>query len=156
MSSRARDYREHLDEVLKDDKEAVAYLNAALAEEDPEVFLAAVQAGEELLVRELSIDGREHDVSQGLPAAPSAAPKPPVRLFGNVLDLEVRRGRTIACRQHAAPRLVAGAPSPRPARSAATLRQRRRVQVDVRQAASPLSTRLGDRSLVAASALGVA
>jgi len=38
-----RDYREHLDEVLKDDAEAVAYLNAALAEEDPEVFLLALR-----------------------------------------------------------------------------------------------------------------
>jgi probable addiction module antidote protein len=41
--ARARDYREHLDEVLKDDGEAVAYLNAALAEDDPEVFLLALR-----------------------------------------------------------------------------------------------------------------
>ena len=41
--ARARDYREHLDEVLKDDQEAVAYLNAALAEGDPEVFLLALR-----------------------------------------------------------------------------------------------------------------
>ena len=40
---RTRDYREHLDEVLKDDREAVAYLNAALAEDDPEVFLLALR-----------------------------------------------------------------------------------------------------------------
>ena len=40
---RAREYREHLDEVLNDDAEAVAYLNAALAEEDPEVFLLALR-----------------------------------------------------------------------------------------------------------------
>ena len=39
--ARTRDYREHLDEVLKDDAEAVAYLNAAL--EDPEVFLLALR-----------------------------------------------------------------------------------------------------------------
>ena len=39
----ARDYREHLDDVLKDDDEAVAYLNAALAEDDPEVFLLALR-----------------------------------------------------------------------------------------------------------------
>lgn len=38
-----RDYREHLDEVLKDDAEAVGYLNAALGEEDPEVFLLALR-----------------------------------------------------------------------------------------------------------------
>jgi DNA-binding phage protein len=41
--ARTRDYREHLDEVLKDDAEAVAYLNAALAEDDPEVFLLALR-----------------------------------------------------------------------------------------------------------------
>lgn len=41
--ARARDYREHLDEVLKDDQEAVAYLNAALAEGDPEVFLLSLR-----------------------------------------------------------------------------------------------------------------
>ena len=41
--ARAGDYREHLDEVLKDDEEAVAYLNAALTEEDPEVFLLALR-----------------------------------------------------------------------------------------------------------------
>jgi DNA-binding phage protein len=34
--ARTRDYREHLDEVLKNAAEAVAYLNAALAEDDPE------------------------------------------------------------------------------------------------------------------------
>jgi len=38
----ARDYREqHLNKVLKDDEEAVAYLNAALAEDDPDPFGAA-------------------------------------------------------------------------------------------------------------------
>lgn len=41
--ARARDYRKHLDDVLKDDEEAVAYLNAALAEDDPEVFLLALR-----------------------------------------------------------------------------------------------------------------
>jgi probable addiction module antidote protein len=41
--ARTRNYREHLEEVLKDDEEAVAYLNAALAEEDPEVFLLALR-----------------------------------------------------------------------------------------------------------------
>jgi probable addiction module antidote protein len=40
--AKARDYRAHLDEVLKDDAEAVAYLNAALAE-DPEAFLLALR-----------------------------------------------------------------------------------------------------------------
>lgn len=39
----ARDYREHLDEILNDDAEGVAYLNAALEEEDPEVFLLALR-----------------------------------------------------------------------------------------------------------------
>ena len=38
-----RDYREHLNEVLRDDVEAVAYLNAALAENDPKVFLLALR-----------------------------------------------------------------------------------------------------------------
>jgi DNA-binding phage protein len=41
--ARTRDYRKHLDDVLKDDYEAVAYLNAALAEDDPEVFLLALR-----------------------------------------------------------------------------------------------------------------
>jgi probable addiction module antidote protein len=43
MARSARDYREHLDEVLKDDEEAAAYLSAALAEDDPEVFLLALR-----------------------------------------------------------------------------------------------------------------
>lgn len=38
-----RDYTEHLDEVLTDDAEALAYLNAALAEDDPEVFPLALR-----------------------------------------------------------------------------------------------------------------
>jgi len=37
--ARTRNYREHVDVVLQGDEEAVAYLNAALAEEDPEGFL---------------------------------------------------------------------------------------------------------------------
>jgi probable addiction module antidote protein len=41
--ARTTDYREHLDEGLKDLAEAVAYLNAALAEDDPEVFLLALR-----------------------------------------------------------------------------------------------------------------
>ena len=41
--TKTRDYREHLNKVLKDDEEAVAYLNAALAEDDPEVFLLALR-----------------------------------------------------------------------------------------------------------------
>jgi probable addiction module antidote protein len=40
--ARARDYREHLDEALVEDEEALAYLNAALAE-DAEVFLLALR-----------------------------------------------------------------------------------------------------------------
>jgi probable addiction module antidote protein len=43
MTRKARDYGEHLDEVLRDDEEAVAYLNAALGEDDPEVFLLALR-----------------------------------------------------------------------------------------------------------------
>ncbi len=41
--ARTRNYQEHLDEALKDDAEAVAYLNAALGEEDSEVFLLALR-----------------------------------------------------------------------------------------------------------------
>jgi probable addiction module antidote protein len=41
--TKTRDYREHLNKVLKDDEEAVAYLNAALADDDPEVFLQALR-----------------------------------------------------------------------------------------------------------------
>jgi probable addiction module antidote protein len=41
--TRARDYREHLDETIRDAEEAAAYLNAALAEADPEVFLLALR-----------------------------------------------------------------------------------------------------------------
>ena len=41
--AKARDYREHLDQVLRNDEEAVAYLNAALAEDDPETFLLALR-----------------------------------------------------------------------------------------------------------------
>jgi probable addiction module antidote protein len=41
--AKARTYQEHLDEVLRDDEEAVAYLNAAPAEDDPEVFLLALR-----------------------------------------------------------------------------------------------------------------
>ena len=40
--ARTRRYQEHLDDVLKDDAEAVAYLNAAL-DDDPEVFLLALR-----------------------------------------------------------------------------------------------------------------
>jgi probable addiction module antidote protein len=43
MTRKARDYRQHLDEVLEDDAEAAAYLNAALTEDDPEVFLLALR-----------------------------------------------------------------------------------------------------------------
>ena len=43
MARKARDYRQHLDEVLEDDAEAAAYLNAALTEGDPEVFLLALR-----------------------------------------------------------------------------------------------------------------
>jgi probable addiction module antidote protein len=41
--ARARSYQEHLDEALRDDEEAVAYLNGALAEHEPEVFLLALR-----------------------------------------------------------------------------------------------------------------
>jgi len=41
--ARAKDYREHLDDVLRDPEEALAYLNAALAENDPDIFLLALR-----------------------------------------------------------------------------------------------------------------
>lgn len=41
--ARNRDYREHLDEALADDAEALAYLNAALEDEDADVFLLALR-----------------------------------------------------------------------------------------------------------------
>lgn len=37
-----KDYEEHLLESLKDPKEAAAYLNAALEEDDPTLFLTAL------------------------------------------------------------------------------------------------------------------
>lgn len=37
------DYQERLIESLKDSKEAMAYLNAALADEDPRIFLLALK-----------------------------------------------------------------------------------------------------------------
>ena len=40
---RTRNYTDHLDQTLADDTEAVAYLNAALDEDDPEVFLLALR-----------------------------------------------------------------------------------------------------------------
>jgi probable addiction module antidote protein len=43
MARNSKDYREHLDNVLQDGEEAVAYLNAALAESDAEVFLLALR-----------------------------------------------------------------------------------------------------------------
>lgn len=44
MQKRTRDYHEYLIESLKDPKEATAYLNAALKEEDdPEAFLVALR-----------------------------------------------------------------------------------------------------------------
>jgi probable addiction module antidote protein len=40
---RTRDYKEHLLESLKDPKERVAYLNAALKDKDSRVFLVALK-----------------------------------------------------------------------------------------------------------------
>ena len=40
---RTVDYREHLLKRLRDPKEAAAYLNAALEDEDPHVFLIAIK-----------------------------------------------------------------------------------------------------------------
>ncbi len=40
--TRAKDYTEHLDDALHDPEEAIAYLNAALDEADPDVFLVAL------------------------------------------------------------------------------------------------------------------
>lgn len=41
--SRLTSYKEHLLKRLQDPKEAAAYLNAALDDEDPEVFLLALK-----------------------------------------------------------------------------------------------------------------
>ena len=43
MTKKARNYSDHLDEVLRDDEEAAAYLNAALMENDSEAFLLALR-----------------------------------------------------------------------------------------------------------------
>ena len=40
---KSRSYKEHLDKRLKDPEEAAAYLNAALEDEDPGVFLIALR-----------------------------------------------------------------------------------------------------------------
>jgi probable addiction module antidote protein len=40
---RSRDFRDYLNESLKDPKEAVAYLNAALEDDDRRVFLLALR-----------------------------------------------------------------------------------------------------------------
>jgi len=40
---RSKDYREDLFELLKDSEEAVEYLNAALEDDDPEVFLLTLR-----------------------------------------------------------------------------------------------------------------
>ena len=43
MRKKTKKYKEHLLEALKDPKEAIAYLNACLEDEDPEVFLLALK-----------------------------------------------------------------------------------------------------------------
>lgn len=43
MKRKHKDYQEHLLESLKDHDEALAYLNAALADEDQRVFLLALK-----------------------------------------------------------------------------------------------------------------
>jgi len=43
MKRKHKDYQESLLESLKDTKEAIAYLNAALADDDPRVFLLALK-----------------------------------------------------------------------------------------------------------------
>jgi probable addiction module antidote protein len=40
---KTRSYKEHLDERLKNAKEAAGYLNAALEDDDPHVFLLALK-----------------------------------------------------------------------------------------------------------------
>lgn len=40
---KVRDYKEHLLEQLQDSEEAAAYLNAALQDDDPHVFLLALR-----------------------------------------------------------------------------------------------------------------
>ena len=63
---RAREYRKQLDDVLKDDEEALAYLNAAPAEGDPDVFLLALgdvtraRSGGIAIVAESAQLNREH------------------------------------------------------------------------------------------------
>ena len=41
--AKVRDYKEHLLEQLQDSEEAAAYLNAALQDDDPHVFLLALR-----------------------------------------------------------------------------------------------------------------
>jgi probable addiction module antidote protein len=43
-SKRGRDYNEELLESLQDPREAIAYLNAALIEDDPRIFLIALKS----------------------------------------------------------------------------------------------------------------
>lgn len=43
MTRKLKNYQEALFEALQDPKEAVAYLNAALIDEDPRVFLLALK-----------------------------------------------------------------------------------------------------------------
>ncbi len=43
MMGKTRNYKIHLDERLKDPKEAAGYLNAALEDDDPHVFLLALK-----------------------------------------------------------------------------------------------------------------
>jgi probable addiction module antidote protein len=43
MNKRLKDYQEQLICDLKDSKEAMAYINAALLDEDPKVFLLALR-----------------------------------------------------------------------------------------------------------------
>lgn len=60
--SRTRNYQEHLIEKLKDPKKATAYLNAALDDDDPRVFLVALrnvveaQGGISMLAKETELN----------------------------------------------------------------------------------------------------
>jgi len=59
---KTRDYKEHLLESLKDPKERVAYLNAALKDKDSRIFLVALRdvidscGGISKLAKESSLD----------------------------------------------------------------------------------------------------
>lgn len=58
------DYQERLIESLKDPKEAEAYLNAALEDEDPQVFLMALRNVLEAQCGSLSVISKKTDLNR--------------------------------------------------------------------------------------------